>query len=394
MNVILRMKEILEANVAGVGFCRITVQGEAIDDVTRLEAERPDAPHCSPGFVDLQINGFAGVDFSAPNLEVAALAAMLPRLWATGCTSFCPTLITNTVAQLRQNFATLEQARRTVPGFDASVPCYHLEGPYLSPGPAHGAHDPALMRSPDWAEFETLQRAAGGHIGIVTIAPELPGAGEFIRQAAARGVIVALGHTDGRPEDIHAAVAAGATLSTHLGNGCAAMIDRHLTPLWAQMADDRLHASIICDGFHLPTDVVKVIFRAKGAARTILVTDAVHVALMPPGKYTLVGRGIELLASGKVIASPGQSMAGSALTMAQAVAGFMSLAGATLAEALRAATLTPASLLNRPSVCAKIEPGQTANLVIFHAQATRLAVEAVWLRGRPVFPGETPRGKN
>lgn len=374
----------IEANVAGTGYCRLGIEDGTIVRVERLGGENADAPHCSPGFVDLQINGFAGVDFSDPNLSVGAVAQVLPALWATGVTSFCPTLITNTLERLERNFAIFEAARRVVPSFAECVPCYHLEGPYLSPGFSRGAHDPNLMRSPDWDEFQRLQRAAGGNIGILTLAPELPGAHEFIRRVSDTGVIVAISHTDGGPDDVHGAAAAGATLNTHLGNGCPPMLHRHLAPFWAQLADDRLHASIICDGFHLTPEMVQIIHRMKGLDRCILVTDAVHVATLAPGRYSLVGREIELLPSGQVVTADRRSMAGSTLSMDAAISLFMSLTGANLADSLRPATLNPAKILARPSVCQKITVGAFANLTLFRLEAGRLRIERTLCRGNVV----------
>ena len=122
----------------------------------RLGEENPQALYYSLGFVDIQVNGFAGIDFSASDLDVDALAAVLPAIWKTGVTSFCPTLVTNSVENLERNFRVLKRARARVPGFAASAPCYHLEGPYLSPGPSHGAHQSVLMREPDWSAFQQL----------------------------------------------------------------------------------------------------------------------------------------------------------------------------------------------------------------------------------------------
>jgi N-acetylglucosamine-6-phosphate deacetylase len=275
--------------------------------------------------------------------------------------------------------------RNRRPRFAAAAPCYHLEGPYLSPGPSKGVHNPAWMRPPDWSEFEELQEAAGGNIGIVTLVPELSGALEFITRAYQAGVVAALGHTDCSPQQIHAAVEAGARLSTHLGNGCAQMLDRHANPLWAQLARDELSASIICDTFHLPPDLVKVILRMKGIDRCLLVTDASHVATLTPGRYSLVGAEIELLPEGKVIKSDGACLAGSALAMNRAVALFMRLAGASLGDALRAATRTPATLLGRPGVCARVAPGEYANLLLARHRPDGLEVVATYLGGEEVY---------
>ena len=275
----------IEGNTCGGDLVRIEIHNDRISSVETLGPADPSELFLSPGFIDIQINGFAGVDFSSPVLTPEAAISVLPSLWRSGVTTFCPTLITNTHEQLLANFRILEQARQRDVRFAQAVPCYHLEGPYISPGPSHGAHDPKHMRAPDWGEFTALQAAAGGHIGIVTLAPELPGAIDFIHQARAAGIIVAISHTDGSLDDVHRAAEAGATLATHLGNGGPVFIDRHRAPFWAQLSDDRLSASIICDGFHLPPEVVQILVRVKGISRTILVTDAIHVAGRPPGPY-------------------------------------------------------------------------------------------------------------
>ncbi len=233
----------------------------------------------------------------------------------------------------------------------------------------------SLARTPNTDEFRALQRAAGGRIRILTVAPELPGALDLIADATRCGVRVALGHTDANAEDIHAATQAGAVLSTHLGNGCPENIHRHHNPLWPQLADDRLSASVICDYFHLPADVVKTIYRVKGSGRCLLITDAVHVTGLPPGKYFLVTTPIELLPSGKVQQEGGRYLGGSALTMNRAVVNFMALAGTSLAEALDAATTAPARFLDLPGVCCAIEAGQPANVILFRRSGGRLIVE-------------------
>lgn len=375
----------IKANIAGKGLAQIRVEHDQISSVRLLGLADPAGPFVSPGFVDIQVNGFAGVNFSDPELDPDKAISVLPAIWNTGVTSFCPTLITNSIEQLTRNFRVLEKARGLDVRFARSVPCYHLEGPYLSPGGAHGAHDTALMRSPDWDEFSRLQEAAGGNIGIITLAPELPGACDFIRRARAAGVIVALGHTDGSPEDIHKAAEAGAELSTHLGNGCPTLIDRHQNPIWAQMAIDQLKVSLICDGFHLPPDLVRVIYSVKGIQRCILITDAVHVAKLPPGRYSLVGLEIELLPSGKVVAVNRQHLAGSALSMNRAVTVFEKFAGVSLCDALQAAATNPGRLLRRDGICTDLVPGQPANLVTFRAEADALRIETVLLRGEQVY---------
>jgi N-acetylglucosamine-6-phosphate deacetylase len=373
----------LDVNVLGQGFCAVHLADGRIADVTPLGPQRPGYPYCSPGFIDLQINGWAGVDFSSPDLTAEAAAGVVEKLWLTGVTSFCPTLVTNPLDILERNLRVLEEARRRYPGFAASAPCYHLEGPYLSPGGSRGAHNPDFMRPPSWEEFSRLQSAAGGHIGLLTIAPELPGACDFIRRVAESGVLVAVGHTDGTARDIAGAARAGARLCTHLGNGCPEFMHRHHSPIWAQLVNDGLHASMICDGFHLPAEVVQAIARLKGEDRCILITDAIHVTGLPAGDYYLGSVPVRLLAEGKVVTrtSP-SSMAGSTLSMDRAIEQYQRLGGASPAAALRAATCNPARLLGEKwNLCGEIETGSPAHLALWHAEGGRPRIEAVYIHG-------------
>ena len=231
------------ANIPEKGLSRIEIERGRIASVESLGPPDGDKAHITPGLIDIQLNGFAGIDFCDRDLDPAKAPDILPALWKTGVTTFCPTVITNSQEGLLKCFRALEKARRIDPRFAQCAPCYHLEGPYISPGGSRGAHNPKLMRPPDWDEFLELQQAAGGKIGIITVAPELPGALDFIRRAREAGVVVAIGHTDATPEQIHQGAEAGAQLNTHLGNGCPQMIDRHRTPLWAQLAIEGLAAS-------------------------------------------------------------------------------------------------------------------------------------------------------
>ena len=375
----------LEGNIPGVGYAKVEISDEHISSVAITGKVSEGMPFISPGFVDIQVNGFAGVDFSSPDLDAEKAISVLPAIWSSGVTTFCPTLITNSLPALARNFAVLEEAARISSDFAYAAPCYHLEGPYVSPLGSHGAHDPRWMRHPNWDEFQALQLVSGGKIGIVTVAPELPGAEEFIRTAKAAGVVVSIGHTDGAADDVHRAAAAGASLNTHLGNGCPEHLHRHKAPLWAQLATESLHASLICDGFHLPPDVVKVIVAVKGIDKCILITDAVHVAQLAPGRYTLVGTEIELLPSGQVVTADRASMAGSALTMNRGVAVFVKFSHCPLESAIQAATTNPANLLRPRSICSQVAAGQPANLVLFRQEPDTLKVESVISRGRCVY---------
>lgn len=374
----------LQGNLPGGGLVEVEITAERITLVRALGPADPVKPLVSPGLVDIQINGFAGVDFSDPDLEPEQAASVLPALLRTGVTTFYPTLITNTRERLLRNLRVLEKARQLSSGFARAVPGYHLEGPYLSPGLSHGTHDPSLMRLPDWEEFEALQQGAEGRIRIVTIAPELPGALDFIRRARQHGTLVALGHTDGTAEDVYRAAEAGAGLNVHLGNGCPEFIQRHRAPFWTQLVDERLSASLICDGFHLPPELVQVIVRVKGIDRLVLITDAIHAAGMPPGKYSLVGVPIELKPSGMVLREDGSSMAGSSVSMNRAVAVFQEFGHVSLPDAIAAATRNPARLLGDPAICESLAAGQPANLIFFRLLPGRLEIASTVHAGEVV----------
>jgi N-acetylglucosamine-6-phosphate deacetylase len=310
-------------------------------------AGRREAGWLAKAFCDLQINGFAGVDFNSPGVGTSDYRKAAHALWTTGVTRFCPTIIT---ADHDSMCRCLEAAAAAAadPLVGPSIAGIHVEGPYISPedGP-RGAHPREAVRPPDRAEFERLQQAAGGRIRLVTLAPETRDAPAFIAWLCTQGIVVAIGHTAADARQIAAAVDAGARLSTHLGNGAAELIHRHHNIIWEQLAADSLAASFIVDGHHLPPSMVKAMVRSKGVARSLLVTDAVAPAGCPPGVYRLGSQEVELTAEGKVHLRGGSRLAGSALRMDAAVANVMQFAGVTLAEALRMAGPQPAALLGR-----------------------------------------------
>jgi N-acetylglucosamine-6-phosphate deacetylase len=218
-----------------------------------------------------------------------------------------------------------------------------MEGPYISPedGP-RGAHAREHVRAPTLDDFRRRQDAAEGRIRLVTLAPEASGAIPVIEHLAASGVRVAIGHTDASGAQIREAVRAGATLSTHLGNGCAQLLPRHPNVIWEQLGEDGLLASLIVDGHHLPPLTVRSMIRAKTPARTILVTDAMAAAGMPPGVYTLGGQRVELDAQGRVAAPGAPNLAGSSLTMPVAIGNTVRFAALPLEEVVPMATTRPA----------------------------------------------------
>jgi N-acetylglucosamine-6-phosphate deacetylase len=336
----------------------------------------------SHGFIDLQINGYRGYDLNAESLTPDVVIALARQLVAMGVTTFLPTLITAAEEQLVAALRAISAARRISPLTAHMIPCVHVEGPHLSPtdGP-RGAHPRAHVRPPDCNELERWQAASGGLVGMVTLSPHWDGALDYIAHVARRGILVALGHTDADPERIHAAAEAGARLSTHLGNGVAGELPRHPNLLWAQLADDRLTATFIADGHHLPVDTLTAMLRAKGIERSILVSDAVAIGGLQPGVYeTPVGGMVELTAEGR-IGIPGTGiLAGAALPLSNGIANVARLPGFSLQQAVRMATENPGRFIGGRGV---LRVGAPADLVQFtwSSDGGDLEIGRVFIRG-------------
>ena len=293
-----------------------------------------------PGLFDLQVNGFGGIDFNGQDLTADRVQEALQRMRATGVTRCLPTLITSSFEDFAARARVLS---RTISPAIAGI---HMEGPYLSPedGP-RGAHPREHIKPASVDDFRRRQDAADGRIVLVTLAPEAGGAIALIEHLAASAVRVACGHTAATPEQIARAVAAGATLATHLGNGCAHMLPRHPNTIWELLAADAVFASFIVDGHHLPPATVKSMLRAKGLDRSILVTDAVAAAGCAPGTHTLGGVTCELSADGRVSLPGTPYLAGSALTMDRAIANTVRFTGLPIESVIPMASTIPAAYL-------------------------------------------------
>lgn len=297
-----------------------------------------------PGFFDLQVNGFAGVDFNGAELTPERVHHAFERMRATGVTRCLPTLITSSFDQFATNAVVF--ARLDTP----MCAGLHMEGPYLSRHEgARGAHPPEHIVDASIDDFLRRQNVARGLIRLVTLAPEVPGALPLIEYLVDAGVCVSIGHTAATPQEIADAVSAGATLATHLGNGCPQMLPRHPNVIWELLAADAVHASVIVDGHHLPPATVKSIVRAKGPARTILVTDAGAAAASVPGRYRIGGVECELDERGRVSLPGTPYLAGSALTMSDAVANTAAFTGLPIEEVTPMASSIPAALLGLPA---------------------------------------------
>lgn len=291
-------------------------------------------PPSRGGYFDLQVNGFAGVDFQRDDLGAADLARAVSGLERHATTGILWTLVTDTIDAFAARLARIERLRAESPRAAQMIAGYHLEGPYLLPEPGyHGAHDPKKMKRPDRAEFDRLWGMSGGRIKLITLAPELEGSVEFIRHVVGHGVRVAIGHSNADDRALDAAVAAGLTMCTHLGNGVPLQLHRHDNIIQRLLARDELTAVFIVDGIHVPPPVLRNFVRAKPRDKVLFTTDSMAAAGAPPGRYRLGRLEVEVGAD-RVVREPGKaSFAGSALTMDQAARNVETFLGWPAAEA-------------------------------------------------------------
>ncbi len=328
----------------------ITVRGGRIDELRPLETA--DFSHwIAPGMIDLQVNGFAGVDYNSPAAPLDEIARSVHVQRRSGVTRLLPTVITGSFENMSGSLRNLAKARRELPE-GAAFAGFHVEGPWISPddGP-RGAHPREHVRAPSIDEFERFQESAEGGIKLLTIAPEHPGSSEVIEHMAESGVTVAIGHTNATLEQIQDAIRAGATMSTHLGNGAHHTVNRHQNYILYQMAADELCAGLIVDGIHLPPHFVKIAVRAKGLDKVVLVTDAVAPAGCAPGIYHLGDIEVELTPDQHVERTDTRRLSGSALSMDRGLENLMRFTGMSLRDALKTATVNAARAIGLSDRC-------------------------------------------
>ena len=343
---------------------RIEIEGGRIVRISPAE-EASGLPYVAPGFCDLQINGYQGVEFNDPKLTVEQVRKVALSQDQFGVTRYLATCTTDSFEVFTHSFGTIAEACDKLPEAAARIAGIHMEGPYIAPddGP-RGAHPRQHVRPPDWDEFCRIQEAARGKIKLLTLSPEYDGSAAFIAKVAASGVLVAIGHTKATSDQIRAAVDAGARMSTHLGNGAHPQIKRHPNYIWDQLAEDRLVASLIADGHHLPPAVVKSIVRGKTPARCVLVSDLTSMGGMPPGRYSTGLGDLEVLENGKlVIAGQKDILAGASQPIHLCVANVMRFAGVDLQTAVEMASTSALRLIGESD--RGLEIGEVANLTLF-----------------------------
>jgi N-acetylglucosamine-6-phosphate deacetylase len=361
--------------------------GSSIDSVEPVLRRLDDPPFLAPGWIDLQVNGYAGVDFNFPGASHEDIGRSLRELHACGVTRLLATVITGSADNMAAALRNLAEARERTPEGE-SIEGIHLEGPYISPedGP-RGAHPRDSVRPPDLPEFERFQEAARGLIRLVTLAPEWPEAPRFIETLVGQGIVVSIGHTGASSEQIAAAVAAGATMSTHLGNAAHTVLPRRANYIWDQLAEDRLAAGFIVDGLHSSPAFLKVALRAKGVERSLLTTDAVAPAGCAPGRYRLGEVEVDLTPEGRVQVAGEARLAGSVLRMDRGIENLITLAGLSLREALTMATRNPARIGRLAGRQKGLVPGDRADIVQFRfdEERNRILIERTFVSGREVY---------
>jgi len=341
----------------------VNVVNECIESIIAVDQHTNDF-FIGPGFTDIQVNGYGGVDYNELYPDASKLSPVTQLLYKSGVTTHYPTIITNAADQISKLIKQIVALRKIDELSRWSIEGLHIEGPFISPtdGP-RGAHPKEFVCAPDWNMMQQWQDDAEGLISMITLSPEWENSNSFIEQCVKNNILVSIGHTQATHQQLLDAVSAGARLSTHLGNGMHPIIPRFPNYLWSQLAEDRLSASIIADGFHLPNEVIKVFKKVKND-KMILVSDSVSLAGMPPGDYDLhIGGQVTLTKEGKLHLRNNPSIfAGSSANLKECVSFLFKNNLATLSEAWEMASVRPQRLLH-PDISV-FENGAAADLVI------------------------------
>ena len=297
------------------------------------------------GYIDLQVNGYLGTDFSGENLTEEKCAAACEKLLANNTAAFLATVVTSSEDIYERNLGIIANIISR-PQFKGRVLGIHAEGPFISDKPgAVGAHNPAWTKKPDKAFFDKMQNWAKGNIRILTIAAENPGAEDLCKYAVKNGTTISLGHQDADLEQLKRLSQAGAELLTHVGNAMPNMVHRHNNALLAALAVKELTAMIITDGHHLPAHVIEAIINAKGTDKIIITSDASPIAGMPPGKYNVLDNIAVLEENGLLHNPQKQCLVGSSATISECIAFIRSLNILTEQQIKQVSNINPLKVL-------------------------------------------------
>ncbi len=358
---------------------RGNIESISVCNETRVQKDS----YVAPGLIDIQVNGYCNVDFASLKLSVNDVIETTRRLWRSGVTTYMPTIISSSPQVYQQVLTVLREAIH-VPELRGSISGIHLEGPYLSGLEGYrGAHDAQWLKPPDWNEFQKLNLLSGNQVQLVTMAPELSGAPDFMNKCSENGIIIAIGHHAGTHDQITMAVKSGAVLSTHLGNACANLISRHNNVLWPQLANDDLYASLIADGFHLNRDEIIVFFRSKGPDKIILISDITKFAGLPPGDYDWNDTKLNVSPEGKIYLPQQDLLAGAGKTLIEGVNTFSMFTGCHASMAIDCASANPARLMQMNDR-GDLSPGKRADLIIF-SEDNGIKIHKTLVAGETVF---------
>lgn len=321
--------------------------------------------HLVPGFVDMHVHGGGGAAFSAGDAGQAVTAARFHL--SHGTTSIIASTVTDEIPKLEHHVGELSGLVQ-----DGLLAGLHLEGPFISKARC-GAHDPDLLREPERSSIERLLRAGQGTIRMITLAPELEHGLDAVRQLTDAGVIAAVGHTDATYAQTREAIELGAPVGTHVFNAMRPVHHREPGPVTAILEQDQVIGEVVNDGIHVHPSVVNLMYAAAGAHRVALITDAIVAAGMADGEYPL-GPLTVRVRDGEARLAEGDSLAGSTLTMDNALRNTVKRAGVSLVDAAISASLTPARALGLDAEVGSLETGKRADLVVLDEDLRVLAV--------------------
>jgi N-acetylglucosamine-6-phosphate deacetylase len=317
-----------------------------------------------PGYIDLHVHGGGGGSFTGSDQDEHLTATRFHS--QHGTTSLLATTVSSSREHLRRAVTALRETMRGQTQ-GSRILGINLEGPYISQE-CRGAQDPAGIRDPDIEEFSDLLTAGDGAVRVVTLAPERPGARSLAAAAREAGVVVSLGHAAATYEDVLSAVAGGATLVTHMFNGMHQLHQRVPGLVGAALVSPELSCELVADGMHVHPAVVRMLIAAKGVDRVLLITDAINAAGLPDGNHVL-GDGVTItVMSGRVTVQGTQTLAGSTLTMEQAVKNVVAFADLSVVKASQLASTNAARLLGRSDTTGEIRSGHLADLVVLNSE--------------------------
>ena len=358
---------------------QIVIDDNLLVSKTNTETKDSETIFMGPGLLDLQINGFSGVDFNTFPINEKDFLKVIDSLSKEGVLSFFPTVITNSDENILNLLKNINELCLQNALIDSYVTGIHLEGPFISPvKEAAGAHSKDYIKAPDWELFQAFQKASGNRIKIITLSPEWDNSVDFIAKCAAHNIIVSIGHTVASNAQISAAVNAGATMSTHLGNGAPLSLHRNSNIIFDQLANNKLTPSIIADGFHLPDNFLKIVLNVK-KENVILVSDSTMFAEMETGVYhTHIGGKVKLEKGGRLSTFKNENvLAGSAVSLLDCVNTLFSKRMLNLAEAWSLASVKPKKLVDLSD--------NTEDFVLFKLKNNSISILSVFKSGKQIF---------